>query len=295
VPQIGYKTPVPWLGGGTVGIYAVQATGELATPLGGVQSDASGQGAAAVPGANGNIAALAFNPLKDPFPDGVLVLNWEQPWGHFQLHSVLRDLELQDGRFISKEYIGYGGGFSGNVHPAWFGWTKDNLGFQAWAGEGLGHSEGNWTGNSTNTTQALASNFGLVGAGCTAAGAGCYGNVGAGALGNSKANSALVRATTVTAFGGEVNYQHWWTPTLRSNVTFGMANQQLPKRLIAPFGATGANFGYNTELATAHLNLVWSPVAFINTGFEYTYGHRFTTWHQRGDGHVVDFHFLVRF
>ncbi len=276
VPQVGYKTPVPWLGDGTVAVYAVQATGELATPVGGMESDD-------VVSTNANLAALAINPLKDPLPDGALVLNWEQPWGHFQLHGAVRDTEIQDGRFLSKSYLGSGGGWSGSVHPAWFGWSKDNLGAQAWIANGLGHQEGNWTGTSTNTTQELVSNFG---------GPGLYGSTG-GPI--TAAAASLIRAQTVPAWGGEVNYQHWWTPTLRSTATFGIAHQELNKALIAPFGPTAANFQYNTELETAHLNLIWSPVAFINTGFEYTYDHRLTVWNQRGDAHVIDFDFMVKF
>src|SRR5579862_1000629 len=191
-PQIGYKWDAsPWLGGASIGLYAVQPTGELGTPVGATHSDAAGVGAANVPGVNGDLAGLAFNPLKDPFPDGALVLDWQQPWGHFQLHGVIRDVEMQDGRFISKEYVGYGGGFSGNVHPNWFGWSKDNLGFQAFAGEGLGHWGTNWTGGATNSTMAVVSNYG---------GPGLYGSVG-GPTGLTDAEKIMF--TTVTSWGGE--------------------------------------------------------------------------------------------
>ena len=163
-------------------------------------------------------------PSRTPCRTARVVLNWEQPWGHFQLHGAVRDTEIQDGRFLSKSYLGSGGGWSGSVHPAWFGWSKDNLGAQAWIANGLGHQEGNWTGTSTNTTQELVSNFG---------GPGLYGSTG-GPI--TAAAASLIRAQTVPAWGGEVNYQHWWTPTLRSTATFGIAHQELNKALIAPCG-----------------------------------------------------------
>ncbi|MGC2411762.1 MAG: hypothetical protein WA459_03570, partial [Stellaceae bacterium] len=307
VPQIGYKTALPWVpNGATIGAYLVQPNGALATPLGGIESDtALTNNPPGVGGlVNGDIANLAFNPLKDPLPDGALVLNWEQRWGHFQLHSVVRDMEMQDGHFLSQEYIGYGGGFSAAVHPAWFGWTKDNLGFQAFAGEGLSHWGSNWTGADTNTTQALASNYGGPGLYGNATAAGCTPGTTLVTFAAAKcttaapttaAAAAAIRTTTVPSWGGEVNYQHWWTPTLRSTATFGIGHQDIPTNLIAPTGITAANFNYNKELITAHLNLIWSPVPFINTGFEYTYDRRQTVWNQHGQGQVLDFDFLVKF
>jgi len=295
-PQIGYKTAVPWLYGGTVGVYAVDPSTQLATPLGALEDDTSNVGSAAVAGVNGDVAGLAVNPLKSSYPDAALVLNWEQPWGHFQLHGVVRDEKLQDGRFVSQEYIGYGGGFSGAVHPGWFGWTKDNLGFQAWAGDGLGHWGSDPGTGLPGTTMGLASNFGAVGAGCSAGtAANCYGNVAAGAAGDSLANAALVRAATIPSWGGEVNYQHWWTGNLRTNLTFGILHEDFPTGLVAPFGATATNFNYNKEGITAHANLIWSPVPFINTGFEYVYGHRQTIWNQKGNEQVLDYSFQVKF
>lgn len=291
-PQVGYKMPIPWLAGATVGTYAVAPATQLATPVGAVEDDTFAVNNTS--GCNACSTALAVNPLKSSLPDGALVINWEQPWGHFQLHGVVRDEKLQDGRFITQEYIGYGGGFSGNVKPAWFGWTKDNLGFEAWSGDGLGHWGSDPGTGFPGTTMGLATNFG-------GASAGCYGGaltLGVTACGTpagvaySAANAALVRATTITSWGGQVNYQHWWTGNLRSTISGGILHEDIPTNLI---GLSAATFNFNKEGLTAHANLIWSPVPFINTGIEYVYGHRVTTFNAKGDENILDVSFQVKF
>ncbi|HLY55825.1 MAG TPA: porin [Stellaceae bacterium] len=285
-PQIGYKTDVPWLYGASVGVYAVQPYTQVATPLGSFTDESIGVSVGSSPVA-GTPATLA-NIAKTQYPDMALVMNWEQPWGHFQLHGMVKDMELSDGLFLHQNFIGYGGGFSGSVKPEWFGWSKDNLGFQAFAGDGLGH----WNGPPGSTTltyfQGIATNYG---------GAGLYGNPGnpdtaTAAVKSTAAGAAAITATTVFSWGGEVNYQHWWTPNLRSSLTFGIGHQDLPTHLL---GITSTS-GYNKEIETAHANLIWSPVPFIDTGFEYIYGHRLTAANIRGtDEHTLDFDFKVKF
>ena len=45
-------------------------------------------------------------------------------------------MQFNDGHFISRQFIGYGGHFSGDVKPGWFGWAKDDFLFSFVAGEG---------------------------------------------------------------------------------------------------------------------------------------------------------------
>ena len=54
------------------------------------------------------------------------------PWGHMQVGAVLRNAQLNDGQYLDRSFIGYGGTISGDVHP--FSGTpgplgKDDLGF----------------------------------------------------------------------------------------------------------------------------------------------------------------------
>jgi hypothetical protein len=276
MPQIGYKTVVPWLNGATTGIYAVQPYAEIATPLGGFSDESLGNGAGSLPITAGAPTFLA-NPGKTPIPTFAYVLNWEQPWGHFQLHGMVHELEMDDGLFLKKQFIGYGGGFSGDVKPDWFGWSKDRIGFQAHAGEGLGHWSSAPGSGATTLFEAIATNYGTKG---------LYGNGGP----TTAAGASAILATTVFSWGGEVNYQHWWLPNLRSSMTFGVGHQDLPIALL------GNNPNYNKEIETGHANLIWSPVPFIDTGFEFIYDHRLTALNVRGsDGYILDYDFKVKF
>jgi len=298
-PYVGYKMSVPWIPGTSFGFYAVDPDTEVFTPVGAFETDSALPGILGIPQLNQATPTISGTPgptnigvniAKSTLPDANFVLRFDQPWGHLQLAAIVQKLEIQDGKFVSQEFLGYGGAFTGNVHPAWFGWVKDNLGFGAFAGSGLGRYGGGSGGGSNPFTNALATNYGLVGVACNQnTGVGCYGNDPAA---TTTVNAGLVRAATVTEFGGNVNYQHWWTPTLRSTADFGIAHQDIPIDLVLTNATTA---GYNKELLAAHANLIWSPVAFIDTGVEYTFGHRVTLANTKGDDNTVAYTFRVRF
>jgi hypothetical protein len=48
-------------------------------------------------------------------------------------------------------------------------------------------------------------------------------------------------------------------------------------------------------LATAHANLFWSPVAFVDFALEYGWGHRVTTQNFKGDAYEIEGTMRVRF
>jgi hypothetical protein len=302
VPQVTYTWQLPTMVGPSslqVGLQEPEDSAE--TPQGGTLasdttlSTVSGEtsattNAGVVGGPNGN-QALSVNPLKTTWPDIASALTWQQPWGHLQLHGVVHEAQLEDGSFISQDYVGYGGGVSGNVQPGWLGWSKDNLGFQAYDGNGLGrYSEG---GGAGTFFPYLATNFGAPASALGAAvGNPCgYGHA---AVAPTAACAAGIRAETIPEFGAEINYQHWWSPTIRSTVDFGFAHEQVPTSLLGPLALTGAS-AMNKEVEAAHANLIWSPVPFINTGFEFIWGHRQTVYNQRGDQQLIDYTFLIKF
>src|SRR5262249_8802801 len=90
----------------------------------------------------GSNQALSVNPMKTQWPDIQMGMRFEQPWGHIQLESVVHQAALKDGAFVNRDYIGYGGGFSGDVKPGWFNWSKDDIGFSFFAGDGIGRYAG---------------------------------------------------------------------------------------------------------------------------------------------------------
>jgi hypothetical protein len=269
IPQIRYTMAGPW--GSAWSISAETPETDVLTPAGQIFPEREGAlptistGSAITNGcvANGTVipaasaptpgftntstCTLATNPTKNSSPDIAFASYWAQPWGHIDFKAVVRPtLRITDGRFIDKTFVGYGGGISGDVKPGWLGYTRDDIQFQATAGTALGRY---LNGNDTN---ALATNFLSF------------------PTTQAAANNILVQP--VTEFGASGGYQHWWLPNLRSNLTFGYTYLDYPSRLIGPLQSVTQN----KSVVTAHANLIFSPVAFIDTGLEYMWGQRTT-------------------
>jgi len=51
----------------------------------------------------------------------------------------------------------------------------------------------------------------------------------------------------------------------------------------------------NKELSLTHINLIWSPVAFVDIGIEGAWGHRQVVSNLRGDAYTVQSSMKVRF
>jgi hypothetical protein len=240
------------------------------------------------PGSN---QLIGTNPLKTEWPDPVAGLTWKQPWGHLKLTTMVHEADLVDGLHLNKKYIGYGGGVSGDVKPHWFGWDKDDLGFTAFGGDGLGRYAGG--GGAGGYFPYIATNYGAP---ATALGASVGNPLGYGHTGGATTAAAAsgIRARTIAQWGTDIWYQHWWTPTLRSTADFGVVHQDPVVGLIGSI-ANGGPTGVNKELVDVHANLIWSPVAFIDTGIEYLWGHRLTVYNQKGDVNVLEFTTRVKF
>jgi hypothetical protein len=296
-PWIGYTWQLPY--GVSFLAAAVTPATLLWTPIAGVATGCNPQTTSTTANAGisncpAGIENLAINPTKSQLPDGNFVLRAEQPWGHVQAGAVVQRNTIDDGAFLTQNFVGYGGGLSGNMRPAWFGFSsKDNFGFNVYAGSGLGHYANPSGGGEPTTSNGLQSNFGLVGIACNATtGVGCYGNAAGGPTATTPANARLVRTSTVPQQGFELNYQHWWLPNLRSTITVGWQANWMN---IGILGRNTETLNYNKEFWTSHLNLLWSPVSFIDTGIEYFYGQRLTLLNQRADLQVLDYSFKVKF
>jgi Porin subfamily len=193
---------------------------------------------------------------------------WSQPWGHIDFAGELMPLFVNDGHYLSQEFLGYGGHLAGDVHPGWFGWTKDDFQFSAVVGEALGTN----TSGGLSTAFSLASNF-SVPTSCATPTPTCTG-LGA-------ASNVLVRPIFGYSMSG--GYVHWWLPNLRSTVAAGNWQQAVPSQLIGPTEANSAN----KQQWNAFVNIVWNPVAFITTGFEYMYGKRVVVSNAYGTEQVL--------
>ncbi len=218
--------------------------------------------------------AAFFNSSQQLMPTFVSRLRVDQPWGHLQFGLATVGYTLNDGRFLSRSYLGYGGAVSGHF----FTWGKDSIGGGLAGGDGLGDQVANNYGVATNFGGALngqafnatdsRSNFSVARA----------------------TYDAAVLATTITSFSARIYYEHWWTDQLRSDVDFSMNHNDVP----ALVQATG-RAALNKELSITHLNLIWSPVAFVDVGIEGAWGHRQVVSNLRGDAYTMQTSMKVRF
>jgi hypothetical protein len=296
IPQVRYTYAGPW--GSAFSVAAEAPETDVLTPAGQVTTDtnlsqnpvsntlanASTTGCVVNGVVNGGTVSSSFtntstcslssNITKSPAPDLTFASYWAQPWGHVDFKAVVRDLAINDGRYVSDQIIGYGGGVSGDVKPGWFGWGKDDFLWQFTVGNAIGRyiNDGTNAGLATNMLGATA---------CVAPTPTC--------TGVSAASNVLVKP--IFEVGGTVGYQHFWLPNLRSTVAYGMAQYNVPSQVIGPLESTVAN----KELQTAHINLIWSPVAFIDAGVEYVWGQRKVVANIYGQQQTVIGKFRVKF
>lgn len=78
-------------------------------------------------------------------------------------------------------------------------------------------------------------------------------------------NSAAGRMETVSAWGALLGYQHWWTDSLRTTAVASYIKQENPSDIFTP----AALAVQGDRWWTTHVNLIWSPVSFVDTGIEF--------------------------
>ena len=285
IPQVRYTLPGPW--GSAWSASAETGWTSTMTPAGILSSDTQttalpgGPGTATIPATcNGGPCTGAGMMINDPnraiAPNLTAASYWAQPWGHIDFAGVLKPSNVNDGHFVDRTYIGYGGHFAGDVHPGWFGWAKDDFQFSFVAGQGIGnYISGGWS-----NAVALATNF-TVPTACRTPVPGCAGGMAA----------SNVLFNPVFGYSTAGGYQHWWLPNLRSTIAAGMAHQDVNSQLIGPMQASTAT----KEQWNTFVNLVWNPVAFITTGIEYMYGTRIVIANGKGHESVIAAKWRVAF
>jgi Porin subfamily len=286
IPQVRYTLAGPW--GSAFSVSAEQPTVNVVTPAGLLANDTNTAGQVfttslpLIPATCNGVpctgaGTAVFGNLAQAFaPNLTAASYWAQPWGHVDFAGVLVPARFNDGHFIDRTYLGYGGHFSGDVHPGWFGWAKDDFLFSFIVGEGLGdYLSGGWSNNAANVT-----NFTVATACATPTGA-CQGGLAA-------SNVLFKQVFGYSTNGG---YQHWWLPNLRSTIAAGIAHQDLNSQLIGPV----QDSTFTKEQWNAFANLVWNPVAFITTGVQYMYGTRVVVANGKGHESVLIGKFRVAF
>jgi hypothetical protein len=231
-------------------------------------------------------SSVFFNPLKTSYPELIGTARINQPWGHLQIGAMVRTDTLNDGQYLDHSFVGYGGTISGDVHP--FSGTpgalgKDDLGFGTTHGVETAGQVGNGVGVNTNFGRTLnVPGFGFV-------------NPLTSAEWNTansptrRAYDQLVRSSSPESHTAWIWYQHWWTENLRSTLEASGIWNSIDTGLIGPCTSC------NKLLTVTHANLVWSPVAFVDMGIEYAWGHRVTTQNFKGDAYSIQGSMRVRF
>jgi hypothetical protein len=270
-PQIRYTSPLPWVGGAVWAVEFDQPDTDVHTAVGKFDSvnSVAFPGVVAFPAGVGTLNAVggaSINPAKSGLPDSILGLQFDQPWMHMRLGAVVRDLEIQDGRFIQKSYIGYGGGIQGWFSVPWSLGPLDQIQYGFGDGDGIGRQI---TGS---TNSALDTNYGAFAITSQAA-----------------ANHVIVKP--ISEWAGYLGYTHRWSEDVRSNLAIGQRHEDYHAALI---GAAQSGVA-NKNLNTLHANVIWAPVAFADVGVEYLYGQRQVVNNQRGTLSSLLTRFRMRF
>jgi hypothetical protein len=251
-------------------------------------------------------SAAFFSPLVAAWPEAIATARINQPWGHLQTGFVVRSDYLNDGQYLDRKYIGYGGTISFDAHPfagAPGALGKDDMGGGVCAGAEMAGQCANGMGVVTNFGAPInVPGVGLVNPlsgpfsaawnardssqslPTTGATSGVINGVNV-----RQAYDSLVKAQSPNSYGGWIWYQHWWTENLRSTLEVSGIWNAMNTNIVGP-GTTN-----NKQLSIAHANLFWSPVAFIDFGAEYGWGHRLTVANFRGDAYTLQGEMRVRF
>lgn len=180
---------------------------------------------------------------RDELPDAVLRLRWERDWGHLQAGGLFRQISVSS-PVIDDQEFGWGANLSGKIKVP-LG-AKDNAFFQLNGGDGIGRYI-----------------FDIAG---------------------SSADAVVVPAgdsiQTLTAWGGFLGYQHWWSGELRSSLVYSRVEVDVED--YQPDSALET-----TQYAAA--NLIWSPISQTNFGAEYLWGRREDKDGASGDANRLQF------
>jgi hypothetical protein len=288
----GFENPVPrmWTQFGQVDIDTLSVP--TISPC-----SVTGNTAASLPATTACVPSTAFfNALKSSWPEMIGTARINNPWGHMQLGAFVRTDYVNDGQYLDRKFVGYGGAISGDVHP--FSGTpgtlgKDDLGF----GFGAATEPGGQFANGAGVVTDFGRNLNVPGLGfvnpLSGPFAAAWNSRGAAGVVNGinvrQAYDRLVRGQSPHAYNGWIWYQHWWTENLRSTVEISGIWTAINTNIV------GQNTTLNKALATSHANLMWSPVAFVDFGTEFGWGHRLTVANFKGDAYEIEGTMRVRF
>jgi len=172
----------------------------------------------------------------DQFPAVIGKLSYEPDWAQIELGGLYRRLRAE-GPGYDQSVNGWGVILSGSIDT----WKNDSI--------ILGGLYGNALGAYMQDTAGL---------------------------GLDAAPTANQNLKAIPAFGVWAAYQHWWSKSLRSTVTYGLV------RLDSDFDEwpnppKASDQGTYKQTQYASMNVIWSPWPPFDVGLEYMFGHRTIT------------------
>jgi hypothetical protein len=193
-------------------------------PLGG---GASGAFSIEVPSSsiNFSVAGTPASPYT-PAPDGSFKFRNEWEHGHLQLASVFRDLAAQLPNGAHETVFGWGVNATGGVEVG----SLDNIVL----GLAYGHGMARYVGDTAG--------------------------LGLDAAPKSRTDLSLRALPLFATYG---SYQHYWSPSVRSNATFGFV--QVQNTAFQP-----SNTYHKSTYSSA--NIIWNPLGSLDFGAEFLYG-----------------------
>jgi hypothetical protein len=172
--------------------------------------------------------------------------------GHTQLALLVRQIRGEYEPNASLSTQGFGYHFSGRIRSPWHG-EQDRILFANALGAGIGR---------------YITDLGSLG--------------GQDAV-YDPATKSLEALPVASAY---VGYEHWWSPTLRSTVTWGTV-------YVDNLDVQPGDAFHRTDRAS--LNLSWSPIPHIDVVSEFLWGRRINKDGQRGDAKQIQLGTNFRF
>ncbi|MEM9170970.1 MAG: DcaP family trimeric outer membrane transporter, partial [Pseudomonadota bacterium] len=182
-------------------------------------------------------------PGDDFAPDFVLRYNYKRDWGHVTFAALARALHVDEGAAPgATDDTTFGFGLSASGKVK-VG-ARDDIRFMATYGDGIGRYVG------VNIVNDAAID----------------------------ADGDLEKFETISGF---LSYRHFWTPTLRSNLTGGYFHANNPTLLVGT--------GVTEEVYSIHANLIATVIPKLDVGVEYIYANRRLDSGMDGDLNRVQF------
>ena len=165
--------------------------------------------------------------LHDGYPDLVSYYRYETDRWHLQFSGLLRRVGINDGLpgGIKDNAVSWGMNQTGRFTLPW---NEDEITWYLIWGNGIGRYMEGGANQGTSIT-------------------------------------ADGRLDNQFSYGGFLNYKHWWTDTLHSNIDFGVSYFDLNPEEVADA---------NKELYSSHINLIWDPIDKLSFGIEYIWARR---------------------